>query len=423
MRAEDKHCARMRKLQIFISHSAHDDEWATKVRQELVRQINRKNGYEALVDEASFKPGDQWRPILHQWLADADGAILILTKSALKSSWVHKEAMILDWRRLLQSDVRVVPVLLDVSMEDVASVWGDLQIGESQAVRFRRADEFTAGAIAEKIVAGFADLGDCGDDGMRRWAAGVAGLLEKLPEPFLQFAAEQLRLDRPELTRRQLCLAIGHALLHADIAQSERCIMRARPGLQGEARSLVEHIIPTSIPAEIATPFLRAMNQIPSRGVLLANARRKETGLRIVSRATCCEAGIYPIEVCVSGSANPEDAIYADVVEQIKATVGLPESEVLKPWHVESVPGEVVIHLWQSKLSGASSRTVRAVVDRIRRTFPTVTLVVSIERGEDVRLMHSLLQGAVVSPEWDAGQELLSLMFATRLTQMVQRGY
>jgi hypothetical protein len=119
---------------IFISHSAHDDIWATQVRNSIVDAISAINGYRVLIDERKFEPGDLWRPLLYRWLAQADAAVLLLSRAALKSPWVHKEATILSWRRALKSEVRIIPVLLGIEMDDVRRVFPTVEIDESQVV-------------------------------------------------------------------------------------------------------------------------------------------------------------------------------------------------------------------------------------------------------------------------------------------------
>jgi hypothetical protein len=203
---------------IFISHSAHDDTWTTSVRHAVVDAIEGMPGYRALVDERVFAAGDLWRPLLYQWLAKADAAVLFLSEPALASAWVRKEATILSWREL-GSGVRIIPVLFGVRMKDVRESWPAVEIHESHAVVVEPGTD--PDGAAREILSHFADLGDA-DDAMRGWVARVAALLESAPDVYLRLGAVELGLDEDEWRLEGLCNAMGHALLHTDIERAER---------------------------------------------------------------------------------------------------------------------------------------------------------------------------------------------------------
>lgn len=93
---------------IFLSHSSKDAALTTAVAEALsplaadAPAAKRPAwGYEVLVDQTELKPGVEWPRYLHEWMARADAAVILLTTNAVASDWVLKEATILAWRRSL----------------------------------------------------------------------------------------------------------------------------------------------------------------------------------------------------------------------------------------------------------------------------------------------------------------------------------
>lgn len=110
---------------IFISHSARKDRKAydnlTIVRDHLIGA-----GFDVLIDETRIDGNEDWRNCINTWLAHCHGAIILLTKKALNSAWVQKEAAILSWRRSRSqpSEFKLLPVLLDTTAEEVKGTTG-----------------------------------------------------------------------------------------------------------------------------------------------------------------------------------------------------------------------------------------------------------------------------------------------------------
>src|SRR4051794_31832593 len=118
---------------IFISHSSRDNPAATALRRALPDAL-RECGYRPLLDESRLDPGDVWRAKLYQWLAECEGGILLLTPEALTSDWVRLEASILVWRAMLHTPIRVVPVLLGTTREDVRRAFPKVPLDDVQKV-------------------------------------------------------------------------------------------------------------------------------------------------------------------------------------------------------------------------------------------------------------------------------------------------
>lgn len=114
----------MPALRIFVSHSSRlrDDETSAAQAQANWRLLQEtccalRDAYpddmEVLVDYDGLQPGDDWEKSLDGWLYDCHAGVLLLSKCAVQSQWVRKEASILCWRAANEPDFRLYPVLLD----------------------------------------------------------------------------------------------------------------------------------------------------------------------------------------------------------------------------------------------------------------------------------------------------------------------
>jgi TIR domain len=404
---------------IFISHSAHDGIWATRVRDSIVDGINAISGYRVLIDEREFEPGDLWRPLLYRWLAQADAAVLLLSRAALESQWVRKEATILTWRRELKSDVRIIPVLLGIEMDEVRRAFPSVEIDESQAVSSTEDTNTEAARIVGAVLAGLSDLGDA-DDVMRGWVARVAGVLEGVPEAFLRGGAGELGLGEYEWRIDGRCLTIGHALLHSDIAMAERSLLRTVPGLTTLVGTLVGLVVPVCIPTEVAKPLLRAMQRPPANRVVVVSARYPETGPRLADRATCCDELVLKLEVQSVGVEDTEDMVFEAFVEALRDLVHLPPDEELRAEDLDNLAGPIVAFLRYSADDGMTRSVLRSVVGRVRHEFPTVTLVVLA--GSEPELQRQLdVPNLIVAPTLPPDKERRGYMVAGRLLALQTR--
>lgn len=91
----------MSKLRVFVSHGAKTPE-EIAVRNRLVQAIENA-GCEVLMDRITLVSGARWRPEIYSWMLLAHVGIVLLSPSAKRSRWVPREAMILRWRKEMDS--------------------------------------------------------------------------------------------------------------------------------------------------------------------------------------------------------------------------------------------------------------------------------------------------------------------------------
>lgn len=140
-----------RKKKLFVSHSSK-----TPANVELLRQVCEKlaaeEDYKPLWDQnGDIGPGSDWYRHLDEWLAECHGAVILFSKAALHDSlWVQKEATILTWRRELEEDFTLIPVLLDELTPDELEqgLYGILRINKDQCVKdVQTANEIVANTL------------------------------------------------------------------------------------------------------------------------------------------------------------------------------------------------------------------------------------------------------------------------------------
>jgi len=136
----------MTALKLFISHSSrldeseHSDDPEKNINLELllevIKDIKQEYGecIDVLVDkdEHGLLVGHDWEKRLNEWLGECHAAIILFSKRARENSnWVKKEATILSWRRELDKEFILIPVLLNnqTNPEDLENdLFGTLRI-------------------------------------------------------------------------------------------------------------------------------------------------------------------------------------------------------------------------------------------------------------------------------------------------------
>jgi len=125
---------------VFISHSCKDSEggpppelseeaarlrasrlkFCRKLRDALFDTLKKDKRFKVFLDvRGGLRAGDVWRTGLHDALRTCSAGIVLLTPESLKSPWVRKEATILSWRAFMAEPMVLIPIVLDVSREEL----------------------------------------------------------------------------------------------------------------------------------------------------------------------------------------------------------------------------------------------------------------------------------------------------------------
>ena len=97
---------------IFICHSSpSNDEDANLARAQAVEGI-RSTGLEVLADREGLRVGDDWFRKVVGWLDHCDAAVILLGRSALRSSFVPIEVAQLIGRHVRHPQFPLLPILV-----------------------------------------------------------------------------------------------------------------------------------------------------------------------------------------------------------------------------------------------------------------------------------------------------------------------
>jgi hypothetical protein len=307
-------------VKVFVSHSSVHDPYSEHVRVDVCARLAKKN-YEVLVDDA-LQGGDEWRSMLYHWLADCQGAVLLLNHAALASNWVRREVNLLLWRRALGSAVHVIPALLgDVYANDVKNAgFSELEPLQFARIRTGTTTEQDAETLAEQIVNQFPELAEpTVSDPMRDWIDRITFRLGKVEwKEKLVDAARALHVHGKDLA--QVLLPEGprflaHQLLGRELdrpidevgKRTYKAVVAVVDYMGWESQAgLIEEVIPTWVDADGARQLLTATDQ-PDHAVILLNARHQDTGVDYILRATCRARDGYRYEVV--GTEVGEDVV------------------------------------------------------------------------------------------------------------------
>jgi pSer/pThr/pTyr-binding forkhead associated (FHA) protein len=90
-------------MTLFLSHCTPDDEFVNQLAHEL-----NAHGYTTWVDHQDMPPGSRWVSHLEQALSTSDAMLLILSESALQSTYVQSE-----WHVFFELKKPIFPLVIE----------------------------------------------------------------------------------------------------------------------------------------------------------------------------------------------------------------------------------------------------------------------------------------------------------------------
>jgi tetratricopeptide (TPR) repeat protein len=196
---------------VFISHSTADDAFVNRLREALERA-----NLPVWVDPRVQTGGDELLADVKEAIEQARAVLVVLSPSAVNSSWVRTEVQLAlrVRKRQKQSGYKVIPILLPGMEQKALGLWFD---EEPVAIKIA----VGPGGIEQALPALFAALGERLPDDLQppevREAAPVADLILELTD--LKVEAVQPRVDR----------AVAEARLVFDPPQPGAPSIRSRP--------------------------------------------------------------------------------------------------------------------------------------------------------------------------------------------------
>ena len=95
---------------IFISYSHKDEIWKDRLQEQL--EVLALEGYFSVWDDRQIEPGDDWFAEIERELNQADVAVMLISASFLRSSFIRTEEIPTLLRRRKQEGIRLIPLIL-----------------------------------------------------------------------------------------------------------------------------------------------------------------------------------------------------------------------------------------------------------------------------------------------------------------------
>lgn len=267
---------------IFISHSSAEDA----DQAALLKAIKAKFAadFEILLDQDLLKAGDTWRNELHTWMAMCQAAIVILSPGVLEhEEWVLKEFTILSWRRSLDPNFVLIPVLLPTVQRSNfdKGLFAPLLVRELQMA------EGDPAQIIDELETRLKDLRGREPSHVANLIDNIAGKLAKLTDRECRQAAlaldgEPLRWDS-RLTEHE---RLARRMVHANFTKLCHVLIEKSPRIgQDAACEILEWLFTFWIEPEAVVSIPQVVTG-PHRAIAL-NATHPRTPRLYIRRAFC----------------------------------------------------------------------------------------------------------------------------------------
>lgn len=277
-------------------------------------------GYQPWRDVSALTGGDQFADRIDAALLSCAGAVILLDHDTLeRSSWVRWESAILTWRQRVDAPVRVVPVFIGVTTEELEQHGYEpsrIDRTQSHVINPAVMDPDSLGYSrqlkkhASQIVEALGQLEGEARGDISRWANRIAACLPADCDSWRTEVAEKLlRGERLRLSAEPRRL-VARELLAADRNRFER-IMNAFYGYPfADGPKLKLNLEPVWVPADTATGISVAKEQDPGKRIIAVNAMEPETGADVVRRAFPLASGRQRLQ-CTMKAVTVEDAVKA----------------------------------------------------------------------------------------------------------------
>jgi hypothetical protein len=272
---------------IFISHSTGKlpaGDLAVQVKDALIKALVAK-GWSVFLDSHTVKGGDLWRTEILHSLATSNAGIILLNDEAAKSDWVKAEALILCFRKSINSDFPLLPIVLPGANIDATflKTYEPFQFNEIQRSIFTLKANESVDAFA-KTVADNPNLeGKQSVPAGAHWVQRVVDIIGGVKPDVLKRGVDALKFTEvPELKEpapaEEICLrvrwALANLLHHETHDECLKAVTAMMAGLSREgAERLKPHLLSKWVENESAELLLLAARAPEKQGLLALSAR------------------------------------------------------------------------------------------------------------------------------------------------------
>lgn len=288
----------VRKL--FISHSSKTDASLQDLHEICLKLQAHDNDCHVLVDKSGeIYPSEDWEKRLDEWLAECHAAVILVTKAALQSWWVLKEATILKWRWQLDPNFNHLFIVLLDGLDAGVFEQEPYKTINFQQIQFITDHDDNPDNIVAKVEAELAKIQPT-DTTFDRVKGAISGNLQKVDSAAVIQACQDLQIE--ERLEETVCWsgsdnapqaeALARLMLrenHTSLKFYNDVIDAISPPLHHDwARSLYETIYPLWVCEEAAVQLpLSWIENTPGMKRLALNGKklRRFTAESFVRRA------------------------------------------------------------------------------------------------------------------------------------------
>jgi len=132
-------------MKVFISHSSKDHNFTMLLAEKL-----KKDFTDIWIDEWELQAGDSIVQKISEGIRKSSFFIIVLSKYSIKSNWVLRELNSALMRQLTKDDVKILPILLEIELDEVPLLMSDIY-----SVKFSR--DFISETEYQKLIAPIAE--------------------------------------------------------------------------------------------------------------------------------------------------------------------------------------------------------------------------------------------------------------------------
>lgn len=273
---------------IFISHrhgQAGDLEFIRKLKDELGAA-----GFDVLVDFECLAAGAHLRQDVYTWLGICHAAIVLLSPRALgdDSTWVPTESSILAWRRTLDPNFLLIPVLMPgVGVDDLRNHLRFRDLGLHDLLCIPHVDE---ASTFDRIQAALQPLRPAPRTPVEELAETIEVKLQGLRQDFLEEVVRLCGADGHELPPSvQGPRAAALALLQAPLERTTDALDYLAPRLPAphDVERILELVAPGWVDLCAARWVAQSALTPPPKPAVVVNANT-QFGAEMFVRRACC---------------------------------------------------------------------------------------------------------------------------------------
>lgn len=254
------------------------------------------------IDRREISVGDEFEQAICLALIRCSAAVILVDRDALTSEYMREEARLLGWRKILEPELQIIPVLLgDVRMRDFARSPLGRTGGMSRLSALRLSSRKQNQLVAEQTAMEVSDRIDLVPLAPKaaRWVNDLAHFIGPAPDHALDEAARSLGIPSDTLAaHREKHALVAAALLNSDLRDAFVVMRGLAEYLPRRDRSAaVRRVAPLWVDLDNARTLMSVADVPPERRIVHLIAGRLLPAGHAVLRAGASQDNVQMAEL------------------------------------------------------------------------------------------------------------------------------